>query len=288
MLSNAANTGWSRRFLIALLALIVAGCQPLANHSKELVGKPSAKENSSPKNMMQAVLYKAGFSAPTAIAFDKAGNMFVANWSGGGVVKIDATGNASTYAAIAGSPAGLAFDSQGFLYVSDYRDAIYRVAPDGTTTVFAKGLHTPTGINFNHKGELLATNRSSNEVVKISPTGEISVIAKGFHTPVGVVEHPDGNIYVSNYSGGISKIDKNGSVTNVSTDFGAPGCGIIIFQGEVLAVDNGQGMVKNIGTKGHQTRVIAQNLKQPVALGVHPQGKIYVGTWGDGSVHLLE
>lgn len=288
MLPNARTICRSRSLLFALLVLIVTGCQSNASQSNKPTDAPSAKATAAQKDEMLPVLYKAGFSAPTALAFDQAGNMYVANWSGGTVSKVDAAGNTTTYATIAGSPAGLAFDKQGLLYISDYRENIYRVAPDGKTVVFATGLHTPTGINFNHKGELLVTNRSSNEVVKISPSGEISILAKGFHTPVGVVEHPDESVYVSNYGGGISKIDKEGSIMNVSSDFGTPGCGIVIFQGEVLAVDNGRGMVKSVGTDGRQTKMITQNLKQPVALGVHPQGKIYVGTWGDGAVYGLE
>ena len=288
MLHNAKSNRWSRSLLLALLLLLITGCQSTASQSTPAAKPPKTPAVATAERGLNPVLYKAGFSAPTALAFDQAGNMYVANWSGGTVSKVDTAGNITTFASIAGSPAGLAFDKQGVLYVSDYRNSIYRVTADGKTSVFAAGLHTPTGINFNKKGELLVTNRSSNEVVKISPGGDISIFANGFHTPVGVVEHPDESVYVANYGGGISKVDKNGAVTTVATDFGTPGCGIVVFNRDVFVVDNGRGMVKNLGTDGTQMKVVAQNLKQPVALGIHPQGKIFVGTWGDGSIHRLE
>lgn len=288
MLHDAKFTGWKRSLLLSVILLSITGCQSTASQSKTIAAPPKAQAVETPGIGLNPALYKEGFSAPTALAFDQAGNMYVANWSGGTVSKVDTAGNIKTFASIAGSPAGLAFDKQGVMYVSDYRSTIYRITADGKTSVFATGLHTPTGINFNKKGELLVTNRSSNEVVKISPGGEVSAFAKGFHTPVGVVEHPDGSVYIANYGGGISKVDKNGTVTTVATDFGTPGCGIVVFNGDVLVVDNGRGMVKNLGTDGSQMKVIVQNLKQPVALGINLQGKIFVGTWGDGAIYGLE
>lgn len=239
-------------------------------------------------NMMQTVEDKMGFKGPTAICFDRKGSMYVANWSGGTVSKVDNEGKTTTFAEIAGSPAGLACDEQGNIYVSDYRENIYRVSSEGGTTIFATGLHTPTGICFNKNGDLLVTNRSSNELIKISKEGDASIIARGLRTPVGVVEHSDGTIYISNYGGGITQLYPDGSVTTISTEFVTPGCGIVVFQGEVLVVDNGQGTIKSLGLDGRQLKIVAQNLKQPVALGVNPKGRLYVGTWGDGSVHLLD
>jgi len=283
------STQWVVGSLLFFLA-ILSGCQSATSQMTEKrPDSQAAMTASKPKGtMMATTTAKAGFNAPTAITFDPAGNMYVANWNDGTVSRVDSTDNRKTFASIVGSPAGLAFDKQGNLYVSDYRENIYRVSPDGATTIFAAGLHTPTGIAFNKNGELLVTNRSSNELVKVSPTGNVSVLERGLRTPVGVVEHPDGTLYVSNYGGGITKISPGGSATTIGANFVTPGCGIIIFHGDVLVVDYGQGTIKNLGTDGTQLSVVAQNLKQPVALGVHPQGKLYVGTWGDGSVHLVD
>jgi hypothetical protein len=52
-------------------------------------------------------------------------------------------------------------------------------------------------------------------------------------------------------------------------------------------VDNGDGTVKSVGADG-KARVVARDLSQPVALAVDGQGRLFVGTWGDGTVRRLE
>ncbi|MDO0824517.1 NHL repeat-containing protein [Desulfosporosinus nitroreducens] len=226
-----------------------------------------------------------GFSSPTGLAIDASGNLYVSNWSGGNVVKIDAQGKKSTFADGMGSPAGLAFDREGSLYIADYsKDVIYRVT-SGKKTVFAQGLHTPTGIVFSKSGDLLVTNRSSNEIVKINPNGQVSTAAKGLQTPVGVVEDADGNLYVTNYSGGISHITPDGTVKTISDEFTTPGVGIAInSQNEVFAVDVGEGKIKRIDKDGKVTNIL-QGLNSVVGLLIEENGTFYIATWGDGTVH---
>ncbi|MCC5466647.1 NHL repeat-containing protein [Pelosinus baikalensis] len=228
-----------------------------------------------------------GFRSPTAIAFDSAGTMYVANWSGGTVERITRNGQRSVLASISGSPAGLACDAAGFVYVSDYKDSIYRVSPSGDISVYAKGLHTPTGIAFNRKGDLLVTNRSSGEIVRVESGGKSSIIARGLHTPVGVVEHADGSLYVANYGYGITRIVA-GEIQTISTEFQSAGCGIVATtSGEILAVDASGGTVKKITANGREVTSIVSGLKSPVALAFNSSGQLFVGTWGDGSVRRL-
>jgi sugar lactone lactonase YvrE len=264
-----------------LLAALAAGCQ---------TGRGgTAAKSSGPPPVPGARDEWTGFRAPTAIAFDGRGNMYVANWSGGTVSRVDAAGRTSVFAEVAGSPAGLACDGADNVYVSDYRENIYRIGADGSKTVFATGLRTPTGICFARNGDLLVTNRASDELVRVSRTGAgaATVVAGGLRTPVGVAEHADGSIYVTNYGGGITRIAPDGRVAELGAEFARPGCGIAVFRGEVLAVDNGDGTVKSVGADG-KARVVARDLSQPVALAVDGQGRLFVGTWGDGTVRRLE
>lgn len=228
----------------------------------------------------------SGFQAPTAITFDNKENMYVANWSNGLVEKIDVHGERSVFVSIPGSPAGLACDQDGNIYVSDYRDSIYKVSPNGKTFRYLTELQTPTGIFINKRGELLIANRSSDEIVRALPDGTIQSVVKGLQTPVGVIEDQDGTIYVTNYGGGISIISPNQKIRVIS-DFEKPGCGIVIAKGEILAVDNGAGMVRRIEINTLTSTPVARGLKSPVALAAKPDGTIYVGTWGDGVVRQL-
>jgi len=226
-----------------------------------------------------------GFQAPTGIAADKDGNLYVSNWSGGTVTKVDTKGNHSVFADSMGSPAGLAFDKAGRLYISDYsEDVIYRVTPDGKKSIFARGFHTPTGIAFSHSGELLVTNRGSNEIVKVDASGKVKPAAGGMRTPVGVAEDSDGNLYVTNYGGGIIKVASDGTTSTVSDEFGRPGVGIGINDQKIIfAADNGDGCVRTLAADG-TTEIAVDNIGGCVAVLVHAN-TLYVGSWNDGAVY---
>ena len=59
------------------------------------------------------------------------------------------------------NPTGLAFDREGFLYVSSRADGtIYRITPNGDATLFAEGLGIATGIAFDPAGNLYVGDRS--------------------------------------------------------------------------------------------------------------------------------
>ena len=216
---------------------------------------------------------------------DKDGNLYVSNWSGGAVIKVDTKGNSGVFADGMGSPAGLAFDGDGNLFISDYsKDVIYKVTPDGKKNTFAQGFHTPTGIAFNQAGELLVTNRGSNEIVKVDASGKVELVAEGMKTPVGVVEDSNGNLYVANYGGGIIKVATDGKVSAFSDDFGRPGVGIDISdQNIIFAADNGDGCVRTLAPDG-TTEIVVSNIGGCVAVLVHAD-TLYVGSWNDGAVY---
>jgi sugar lactone lactonase YvrE len=94
------------------------------------------------------------------IAFAPDGTMFVGDRTGT-VFRIDPTGDAQTMATLPPSVAAyhLAADARGVLYVAGPtlapRDDIYRIAPDGTVSVFVRGFGRPQGMAVDARGRLL-------------------------------------------------------------------------------------------------------------------------------------
>jgi len=94
---------------------------------------------------------------------------------------------------------GLAFDTQGLLYISSRYDGfIYQVTPNGNLSTYVEGMGVATGIAFDSKGNLYVGDRSGT-IFKISPNRQIFVFATlepsiaAYHLAFG----PDDQLYVT-------------------------------------------------------------------------------------------
>jgi sugar lactone lactonase YvrE len=161
--------------------------------------------------------FATGFTANFfigAIATDRTGNVFALaqddndpNFAST-IVKITPGGTGSTFASIPGQGLGLAFDSEGNLYVSDHVDqTIYKFTPSGTQSVFAgpgsfSGVVRPEGLAFDKFGNLFASTFSnagngSDTILKFTPNGTASTFATGLSAPRGLAFDSAGNLFVT-------------------------------------------------------------------------------------------
>ncbi|MEI6236902.1 MAG: hypothetical protein WCT04_27910, partial [Planctomycetota bacterium] len=76
---------------------------------------------------------------------------------------------------------------------------VSKVTPGGSVSTFVStGLSNPIGLAFDSVGNLYASNFSANTVSKITPGGSVSTFASGFNSPVGLAFDAVGNFYVAN------------------------------------------------------------------------------------------
>jgi len=240
-------------------------------------------------NMAKLNIVASSFKAPTGIAFDSTGSMYVTNWSGDYIDKIEPNGKLKVFFSGISSPAGIVIDIDDNVYVSSYSgNYILKISPNGNSKKISEGYNTPTGIAFSNSGQLLITNRSTGEIISLDLlTSKKSVIAKGLTTPVGVTQLEDNSLVVSQYSGRLTLIDSNGKQKELGDSFSRPGVGIVAVSSNVVAViDNGAGKVREIDIKTGKTKILAENLSQAVALAFY-NNNYYVGTWDDGSVYMF-
>ena len=88
-----------------------------------------------------AEFVSSGLDIPNALAFDAAGNLYVANEENNTISKVTPAGVVSTF--VSGGlddPDALAFDNAGNLYVAnDENNTISKVTPAGAVSTFVSG-----------------------------------------------------------------------------------------------------------------------------------------------------
>ena len=204
----------------------------------------------------------AQFSFPYGVATDSSRNVYVADKNNYTIRKITPTGVVSTFAGTAGSsgsadgtgsaarfvsPAGVAIDSSGNVYVAD-ESTIRKITPAGVVSTFAglagsygsmdgtgsaalfrRGI---SGVATDSSGNVYVADTGNYTIRKITPVGVVStfagtVLSSGsmdgtgaaaqFNQPSGVATDSSGNVYVAdtgNYT--IRKITPAAVVTTLA------------------------------------------------------------------------
>jgi sugar lactone lactonase YvrE len=160
--------------------------------------------------------FATGLGGPLGMAFDGAGNLYVAYFSGapgGGIWKFAPDGTQSTFASGI-DPVALAFDSMGNLFVTDNGvvGTIYKFTSGGVRSTFATGFGNPWGLAFDSAGNLFVTDINAGAIYKFTPNGVRSTFATGVGSPFGLAFDRAGNLFVTDeYSGAVYKIAPDGS-----------------------------------------------------------------------------
>ena len=212
----------------------------------------------------------ARFNFPNGVAVDGSGNVYVADTSNDTIRKVTSAGVVSTLAGLAGSygsadgpgsaarflsPAGLAVDSYGNVYVADSGNhTIRKISPAGVVSTIA-GLagsygstdgagpaarfFYPTGVALDGSGNVYVADYLNDTVRKITPSGVVSTLAglagsygsadgtgpaARFTDVSAVAADGSGNVYVADTRNEtIRKITPSGVVSTVAGLTGSQG-----------------------------------------------------------------
>ena len=202
----------------------------------------------------------ARFTEPSGVALDGSGNVYVADKGNNCIRKVTSAGVVTTFvgtnsqgfadgtnsSARFSSPIGIAMDSNGNLYVSDYSNYLIRaVTPGGVVTTFVGQLTPgladgtgasakfwyPNGVAVDSNGNLYVADSSNNCIRKVIPAGVVTTLAgsatsgfadgtgasASFDTPTGVAVDSTGTVYVGDQLNNcIRKITPAGVVTTLA------------------------------------------------------------------------
>lgn len=186
--------------------------------------------------------FVTGLVNATSMAFDAHGRLHVSSRFDGAVYRIDEHGSAETVATDLGVACGLAFDARGTLYVGDRSGSIFRITPEGETSVFAT---LPSSVAAFH--------------LALSPDGTLFVTAPT----------------LSSYDG-IYEIDREGSVRLFYSGLGRPQGLAFDAEARLLVVDALAGASGLYRFEGGPRPELVLSGVELIGVAVDPQGNLAV------------
>lgn len=197
----------------------------------------------------------AALVQPENLAFDSAGNYYIADAGGNRIRKVDGSGNITTVAGngISGSggdggpataanlyyPEGVVPDSNGNLYIADtFNGVIRKVDASQNISTFAAdpNFSDLTSLALDTSGNLYSADDGACVVRKITPQGAISVVAGiefncGYNGdnipatsallngPFGLAVDAKGNLYLGDYANNrVRKVTSGGIIKTIAGD----------------------------------------------------------------------
>lgn len=202
---------------------------------------------------------------PNGLAFDSAGNLYVAN-NGSSLVSVFNSSGASVASLGAGNlerPNGVAFDAAGNLYVANadgepgLSNTIKKFTTAGTLLATATNVINPNGLAFNSAGSLYAANTdpTANNVSIFNASGVFTGTlgsSPDLDAPSGLAFDRDGNLYVSNFLGNsIVKYDTGGIVvSSISDNLVSPRGLAFDSAGNLYATNQGNSTISKFDSSG--------------------------------------
>ena len=243
---------------------------------------------------MQTTEPTSGLHYNVGVALDGAGNLYIADYVAGKVVKVTPGGVQTTVLSAYTSaplqtpaPIGVAVDGAGNLFIADLNlSYAVELTPNGVQTTVGSGLGRPIGIAVDGMGDAFIAEQNNDQVVEVTPNGvQTTVPTTGLQQPNGVAVDAAGDVFISD-----SKLNEVVKVTPGGVQTTVPATGLsdpyglaVDAAGDVFIADGFNARVVEVTPSGVQTTV-GSGLNFPSGLTLDASGDVFIGDQGSGEV----
>jgi sugar lactone lactonase YvrE len=229
--------------------------------------------------------YRVPLVHPRRLLLDRLGNILVADWEAGTVVKVDAEGKSSIVVDGLIEPAGLAHDAMGNLYVSQHSEgmtksgSVVRISPEGEKSVFAAGFSGPTALAFGPMGDLFVANIQDATISRVTPNGDTSTFVSEIPSPGALAFDKAGFLYAASSTDGIVfRINPMGDVGLLARGLQVPSDLCFDNKGYLIVSNYGGTELTYIDAKGN-TRMFAAVPKGTIGHAFDALGNLVLVNW---------
>ena len=253
---------------------------------------------------------------PKRMVFDSQGNLYEADYGSSRVLEIAPNGVITELVpASAGmSPAGVALDGAGNLYIADQSSSaakVWKLTPGGTPTALSTSglgtaLNTTKAVTVDGSGNVYAADTGNNRIV-VFPSGgtpyPLTLTGTALGSPWGISIDSAGNLFIADENGG----GGSGQILQVSSGFTTTGTASVVStgslspalnlpkgvnldaMGNLYVSDSGNNRIVEIpsgSTNAIALSLGSYTLTNPVGVAVSNAGDLYIadGTGANGRI----
>jgi hypothetical protein len=196
----------------------------------------------------------------------------------------------SIFASSITTPANVAADQIGNIYVSDAsKNTLWKGAVGGTFTAALTGLSSPGQAAIDGAGNVYVADTGNNRIVELSASGVVSTLAvSGLSSPNGIASTGNGVLYIADTGNNrILRYDETQVVTLAITGLSGPTVLALDGSGLLYIADTGNSRIVAIASDGTQSVVSVGTTIKPVGLAVDAGDDIYIADKSSDSVLVL-
>jgi hypothetical protein len=181
------------------------------------------------------------------------------------------------------APTGVALDGAGDLYIANGSSVVLVPNENGTlnaadqSTVNVSGLGSARGVAVDSSGDLYVVDAANGDVLELSSVGVQTTIASGLTSPLAIAVDAALNVYVATNNAVTQYPQGGGTAVPYGTGYNNPQGVAVDAAGAVYVADTGNNQIVRVSPGGgSQTALTVTGVSSPQGVSVDASDNLYV------------